>query len=115
MEEGKTSYKCSHCDSSKVGQMGYVNLNDNKMLDTFEPTTFPEECYQCFDCDRFLQWDEITQTSSDIVYDEIKISVEYRIVDGEKVFWDDYESIQDQCHSELQSLEEIIKEEEDEN
>ena len=112
MEEGKTSYKCSHCDSSKVGQMGYINLNDNKMLDTFEPTTFPEDCYQCFDCDRFLQWDEITQTSSNIVYDEIKISVEYRIVDGEKVFWDDYESIQDQCHSELQSLEEMIKEEE---
>ena len=46
MKEGKTNYKCSHCDSSKVGQMGYVNLNDNKMLDTFEPT-FPEECYQC--------------------------------------------------------------------
>lgn len=52
---------CPECESFKVGQMCYANINNDEILDTIEPTTY-EEAYKCFDCGLVLEFDEILIT-----------------------------------------------------
>lgn len=54
-------YKCPSCKSKNVGQMGYINMNTNEGLDTFEPTSFPEHCYQCDDCFEYHDYEKLIQ------------------------------------------------------
>ena len=52
---------CPECESFEIGQMCYTNMNNDKILDTIEPTTY-EEVYKCFDCGLVLEFDEIRTT-----------------------------------------------------
>ena len=49
---------CPDCKSSKVGQIHYININNNEILDYFEPTT-TEDVYKCFDCGEGIEYDKI--------------------------------------------------------
>ena len=53
---------CPEWESFKIGQMCYVDINNNsEILDTIEPETY-EDVYKCFDCGLVLQFDEIETT-----------------------------------------------------
>jgi predicted RNA-binding Zn-ribbon protein involved in translation (DUF1610 family) len=49
---------CPNCESNQIGQISYVNINDEKVLDYFEPTTI-DDVFKCFDCGEGVDYDSI--------------------------------------------------------
>ena len=49
---------CPECHSNQLGQISYININNDKVLDTFEPTTL-DDVYRCFECGEGVDYDEI--------------------------------------------------------
>mgnify|MGYP003655360757 CR=1 FL=1 len=58
MKYEEDTFICPKCGYDKVGQLGYVNVNTDELLDTLDPRSYPAEHYRCFNdlCDEdFLE------------------------------------------------------------